>query len=132
MFLLLWGHIPQSLSPRRIHAGTLAPVRARPIHAAVRAAILVGRRTKRIRRMRRVRIPWPVVRVPLLSGRMCRRMKTAGTPRPRRLIAILSRRAKCACILCAWPHAGTGETRPAAAPLRRGRLRRKPDRERDR
>ncbi len=130
MFLLLRGHIPQPLTPRRIHVGSLASVRPQSIHAA---AILVGRRTKRIRRMRRVRIPLPAVRVSLLSRRMRRRMKSARTSRTRRLIPILPPRAKCPRIL-PLRHARAAEARPtpAAAPLRRGRLRRKPDRQRDR
>ncbi len=129
MFLLLRRHIPQPLSPGRIHVGILTAVRARPIRAT---AILVRRRMKRIRRMRRVRVPLPVVRVPLLSGRMCRRMKTARTPRTRSLISILPPRAKCTRIL-PLRHARAAEARrSAAASLRRGRLRRKPDRQRDR
>lgn len=132
MFLLLRRHIPQPLSPRRIHVGILTAVRARSIRAT---AIRIRRRSKRIRRMRGVRIPRPVVRVPLLSRWMrrwmCRRMKAARMSRTRSLIPILPPRSKCARIL-PLRHSRAGETRPTDAPLRRGRLRRKPDRQRDR
>lgn len=129
MLLLLGRHISQPLSPGGIHVGSLTGVHGRSIRAT---AILVGRRTKRIWRVRCIWIPWPIGGPSWLPCRVWRRMKTAGTSRTRGLIAILPLRAKGAGIQRARPHARAGETRTAAAPLRRGRLRREPNRKRDR